>query len=152
LYKGSTQSKIKELADELNLEIRQAMVDQISKHNSQEEGLDIVAWLPFTDNNSNFISILAQCTCSQDWQKKQHETERYENFFDFNIRPIHVLFLPFALLTKQRYFEQQKDLSRDRVLFERHRLLQLATKITFEKDFLSAKIVKKCIDYQEDVV
>ena len=94
-FKGSAREKIKNLGSEINLEVKQRILEQVSKYNSKEEGLDVVGWIPFKDNNPNTIIIFGQCACGQNWLNKQNETRRYDRFFESYILPfVHALFVP----------------------------------------------------------
>jgi hypothetical protein len=152
-FKGNARSKIKQLADLLFIETDDYEINQISEHNSKEEGLDLIGWIPFSDSNSNALIILVQCGCGKDWDSKRFETSRYENFFRFYRQPpIHSLFIPYALSNKDGKFYQSKDIVSPTLVFERYRMLEYAKLFDFDNNFLSKQIVEKCIEYQEDIV
>lgn len=152
-FKGNAISKIKQLADLLLVEIDDYEVNQISEQNSKEEGLDIVGWIPFSDTNPNALIILVQCGCGKEWDSKRFETSRYENFYRFYKQPpIHSLFIPYALSNKDGKFYQSKDVVKPTLVFERFRIIEYAKLIDFDDNFLSKQIVRKCIEYQEDIV
>jgi hypothetical protein len=153
IYKGSAKEKIKQLANDINLEYNKVEIEQISEHNSKEEGLDIVAWIPFEDNNPNTIIILGQCACGKDWFEKQNETLRYENYLKHYRQPFtHSVFMPYDLENAKGRFGFSKDITTNHVIFERRRILFLANDNIFDKIVHSKQIVEKCLEYQEDIV
>ena len=88
-YSGSAAVKIKALAVDLNIEVREKEIEKavISK---QEKGLDLIAWTPFTDKIPNMLIILCQCACGKDWPSKQNETRRYNSYLDlYKSIPVH---------------------------------------------------------------
>jgi len=152
-YIGNAREKIKKLAMDLNIDIDEYEISQISKHNSKEEGLDVIGWIPFEDKNPNLLIILGQCGCGKDWWSKKFETGRYENFYRFYKQPpIHSLFIPYALSNNENRFFQSKDIIKPSLVFERGRILEYSKNVDFDDSFLSKRIVEKCLDYQEDIV
>ena len=153
IYKGNTKEKIKQLAKYINVDYNNNEIEQISEHNSKEEGLDIVAWIPFEDNNPNTIIILGQCACGKDWFGKQNETFRYENYLSHYRQPfIHSVFMPYDLKNTKGRFEFSKDIITNHIIFERRRILYLSNETIFYKLKYSRQIVEKCLEYQEDIV
>jgi hypothetical protein len=152
-FKGNAQKKIRELAAEINVDIRERIISQISKYNSKEEGLDVVGWIPFEDKNPNTIVILGQCACGQNWANKQNETKRYDRFYDSYILSfIHALFLPQDLRNNKGRFDLDKDINLNTLVFERRRILEHSKNFDFNDSFKSKKFVDSCIQYQEDIV
>lgn len=152
-YKGSARDKIRALADELNIDTDEYEINQISKQNNQEEGLDLIGWIPFKDNNPNTIIILGQSGCGKNWYGKKFETSRYENFFHFYKQPpIHTLFIPYAISSNEGRFYQSKDIVKPTLIFERKRLLEYSQNQDFFDYFKSKEIVERCIDFVEDIV
>ncbi len=153
IYKGNTKAKIRQLANDINLEYNDEEIEQISDYNSKEEGLDIVAWIPFEDNNPNTIIILGQCACGKDWFGKQNETFRYENYLKYYRQPFtHSVFMPYDLKNLNGRFGFSKDITTNHMIFERRRILFLSNDDIFDKLKYSKQIVQKCLEYQEDVV
>lgn len=151
-YKGNARTKIKDLAKELNVETKDRAINQISNKNSKEEGLDIIGWIPFNDNNPNSIIILGQCACGKNWEEKQTETRHYENFLESYKHPfLHALFIPY-LLSKKGRFEQDKDIVNDILIFERKRLLELLNcpDLKNDKNLKFNQLIKECLKYKEN--
>jgi hypothetical protein len=153
VYHGNTKEKIKQLAKEINLECNNEEIEQISENNSKEEGLDIVAWIPFEDKNPNTIIILGQCACGKNWFGKQNETLRYENYLRPYKQPFtHSVFMPYDLKNTKGRFGLSKDITTNHLIFERRRILNLANNDIFDNLKYSKQIIDKCLEYQEDVV
>ncbi len=153
IYKGNIKTKIRQLANDINLECNNEEIEQISDYNSKEEGLDIVAWIPFEDKNPNTIVVLGQCACGKDWFSKQNETFRYENYLKYYRQPfIHSVFMPYDLKNTNGHFGFSKDVTTNHMIFERRRILNLANNDIFDKLKYSKQIIEKCLEYQEDIV
>lgn len=151
-YSGYAKEKIKKIASEINIDTNDNELSDISDRNVQEEGLDLIAWIPFEDKIPNLITILAQCACGKDWIKKQHETGRYENFFNFyKQQPIHAMYIPYAISNNQSFY-QSKDINKGRMIFDRKRILEYLSNTDFFSTLKSNTIVDKCIEYEEDIV
>ena len=153
-FKGNIINKITDLAKELNIEIDDNFVNKISPRGNKERGLDLIGWLPFADLVPNNITVLCQCACGKDWEKKLHETRRYERYFRFYLQvPIHAMFLPYALLNFQSgSFNQADEFSVNTLIFERSRIVSTITDCDFFGDLESSKLIEKCIEFTEDIV
>lgn len=153
VYKGNAKDKIKQLAQDINIDYDNDEIEQISNYNSKEEGLDIVAWIPFEDNNPNTIIILGQCACGKDWFGKQNETFRYENYLKYYRQPFtHSVFMPYDLKNTNGRFGFSKDITTNHLIFERRRILSLVGNDIFNYLNYSQQIIEKCLNYQEDIV
>lgn len=152
-FTGNAQDKIRRLAEEINLQINERVVSQISIRNSKEEGLDVIGWIPFNDNNPNTIIILGQCACGKDWFGKQNETRRYDRFYSSYLMPFtHALFLSGDFKNNDGVFEIDKDFTQNQLIFERRRLIDLSkTDILNELKYSNA-IVEKSLSFSEDLV
>lgn len=151
-YSGNAESKIRQLANDMNVSIREAELNTISRFNAQEKGLDIIGWIPFHDKIPNFLSILGQCACGKDWTEKQSETDRYENYFDFyKNKPIHSIFIPYDLSTGNNSFHQSGDICKV-LVFDRRRILNYIKDSSIFNELASGKIIEQCINYQIDIV
>lgn len=151
-YTGSAEKKIKALAKDLNIPINEDEIFGVVDGN-QERGLDIIGWVPFHDQIPNMFVIMVQCACGKEWHKKLNETERYENYYRFyRLKPIHAMFIPYALVKNNTEFYQRDELTSSKLLFERGRILQFIEDASFIKTLDSNRIVERCIAFQEDVV
>jgi hypothetical protein len=146
-YQGNAISKIKQLANDLDLQVEDYELSQVSERNTQERGLDIIGWLPFADKCGNKVIFLCQCACGKEYESKQHDTRRFENYLRFyKTKPQHTLFIPYSLINVQeRKFYHSDYIEQDYLVFERKRILEYYNDNSIE-NFETFKIVKKCID------
>jgi hypothetical protein len=152
-YKGNAIEKIKKLGKDLKINVNESYLNKISIRGKEDRGLDIIGWIPFNDNVANFLSILCQCACSKEWYNKLNETRRYENYYNFHCnKPLHAMFIPYALINHQNSDFHQADEITETLLFERKRILHCITDVSFFNDLESKTIVEKCIAFEEDIV
>lgn len=152
-FTGNAQDKIKDLAKEVNVQFNDRIVSQVSKRSSKEEGLDLIGWIPFEDNNPNTIIILGQCACGKDWFSKQNETLRYDRFYyPYLLQFTHAMFLSCDINNNGDVFEFDKDITFNHLIFERRRLINLAKPDIFNDLIYSKIIIEKSINYIEDIV
>ncbi|MFP4090973.1 MAG: hypothetical protein ACLFT3_11765, partial [Cyclobacteriaceae bacterium] len=153
-YTGTAKSKMRALAEEMNISIDETFLEKISDLGNQERGLDLIGWLPFNDRVPNFISVLAQCACGKEWYLKLGETKRYNRYYKFYLQePIHALFIPYALTNYQNTdFHQGDEFGSDVLVFERFRILSTIDDTDFFKKMASSLLVLKCLESQEDIV
>lgn len=152
-YTGTAKTKIKALAHDMKIRIDEDGFEEISVKSTQEEGLDLIGWIPFADNIANYIAILGQCACGKDWDKKLGETSRYDNFFNFHrLNPVHSMFIPYNIASYQKNtFTRSKDIV-NRLIFERKRILNYLDDIEFFNEFESKLLVDRCVDFMEEIV
>ncbi len=67
-------------------------------------------------------------------------------------KPVHAIFIPYALINHQDSDLHQADEITDTLLFERKRILNYLTDDTFFNSLNSKAIIDKCIEYEEDIV
>lgn len=152
-YSGNTVSKIKQLANEINIKIDEEAIKQISVRANKEKGLDLIGWIPFDDGLPNLLLILCQCACGTEWYKKISETGRYENYLRFyRKKPIHTMFIPYSQINYQKEEFYQSDEITDTLLFDRKRILNHINDTTFFDSLNSKLVVNKCIEFEEDIV
>lgn len=147
-YRGFAPEKIRQLAEDIGLETNDNEINKIGKKNVQERGLDVVCWLPFTDNCRNKTVFLCQCACGKNYEYKQHETHRFANYFHFyKTRPHHSLFIPYSLINPHNgEFYHSDYIEEDCLVFERLRILSLTRKTNDLYDRLISKdIIEECI-------
>ena len=148
-YTGSAKVKIKKLAEDLGLQLDDYDFEQIGDRNSQERGLDIVGWLPFDDHCSNMIIFLGQCACGKQYESKQHDVRRFENYYRYyKTKPQRTLFIPYSLINPgKRKFYHSDYIEQGYLLFERKRILGLiedADDAIFN-NLKTKPLVEKCI-------
>lgn len=152
-FKGYFNDKITQLAELMNVELDDRFLKSFSSKSTQDGGLDIVSWLPFEDQVSNFISVFAQCACGKDWNKKLSETRRFNRLLKVYLNKInHSIFIPYALINyhKSEFYEHH-EFGEDTLIFERKRILSLIDESLFD-DLDSKVLIEKCIEFEEDIV
>lgn len=153
LYTGTAVQKIKDLASDMKVRIDIDAYEQVSIRGTKEKGLDLVGWIPFDDNVSNFLAILAQCACGKEWYKKLGETSRYNNYFKFHrLQPIHSMFIPYNLVSYSQVTFFRNDEIDNRLIFERKRILNYIITTDFFDTFNSKILVESCLSFEEDIV
>lgn len=146
-YTGNTITKIEELSSELNISKRDNELYKIAKTASQEKGLDLLAYAPFNDSISSMLIVLGQCACGKNWIDKTNETTSYETYLDFyKLSPIHSIFIPYSLIIDSEKGFYQSEHLKNRLLFERKRILENIQDLSFFKHLKSFHIVNKSIE------
>jgi hypothetical protein len=153
-YSGTAIKKIKDLAIDLKVEVREHEIENISERNNQERGLDVIGWIPFSDNCPNIITVLGQCACGKEWASKHHDTKRYKHYLKFyRLTPYHAIFIPYALIGKGgTKFLRSDDIEDNTLVFERKRIIDLFNNKDEFAALESKQIVEECIKYVEDIV
>jgi hypothetical protein len=153
-YNGLACDKIRQLATSMNVDVNEDYLSTISANGNQDLGLDIVGWLPMKDNIGNYISILGQCACGKEWNKKLNETRRYNKFLNIYLSEItHSLFIPYSLINyNNSTFYEHHEFGESILLFERKRILSLIKDDNILNDFNSKILIDKCINFEEDIV
>jgi hypothetical protein len=150
---GNVGNKLKTLASDINVPINEHFFSKFSQSGNQERGLDIVSWIPFNDKIPNLVILLGQCACGKEWFGKLGETFRFERYFNFyQKKPIHALFTSYSLIDHQVGGFYQADEIGNTLIFERRRILEYLSDVTFFDDFDSKKLIDRCIEYEEDIV
>lgn len=153
-YQGNAIDKIKQLANDLDLSINEYELSQVSERNNQERGLDIVGWLPFNDKCGNKVVFLCQCACGKQYESKQHDTRRFENYLQFyKTNPQHTMFIPYSLINvRAKKFYHSDYFEKDYLIFERKRILNYISNTIFFNSLQSKTLVEKCIAFEKDIV
>lgn len=153
-YSGTAVEKIRKLAADMNVGVKEQYLATVSKKGTQDLGLDVVAWLPFNDKLGNFISVFAQCACGKDWNKKLTETRRYNKFLDMYLSQIdHAIFIPYSLVNyNNNTFYDHHEFGDPVLIFERNRILALINDYSVFSHLKSKELVEKYIEFSEDVV
>jgi hypothetical protein len=145
-YTGNAKNKILTLAKELGITTDSKRTDSISNKNSQERGLDLIAWIPFKDNIPNMLLFLCQCSCGKDWNKKQYDTQRFEEYFNFDKTPVHTMFVPYSLsIPSENKFHQHDEILSDHIFFDRKRIIEQLENLEFMNEMQSIRLIEKSI-------
>lgn len=152
-FTGYFNDKLVQLATLMNVEPDRIFLESFSPRNTKDGGLDIVSWIPFEDQISNFISVFVQCACGKDWNKKLSETRRFNRVLKMYLNRInHSIFIPYSLINynKSEFYEHH-EFGEDTLVFERKRILSLING-NILNELESKQIIDKCIEFEEDIV
>lgn len=152
-YSGYSIDKIRNLADDMQLDIDEKSLLHINPKATKEKGLDLIGWIPSNDKAGNIFTLLCQCACGKDWFKKQNETKRYLKYIKFScLTPTSVMFIPYALVSNNISSFYQYDEISEQLIFERKRIIHFLKDTTFLDDLHSSELIEKLIDFEEDIV
>lgn len=148
VYKGTAPQKITALSCDIGLPLDNYEINQIGERNNQERGLDVVGWLSFDDNCQNKVVFLGQCACGKDFESKQHDTRRFEDYLRFyKTRPQHTLFIPYSLINVKEGKFYGNYIEKDYLVFERKRMVTLLNGNQIYNQLLSKNLVETCLCY-----
>jgi len=152
-YIGTLEDKITRLAGDLKYRIK---TNDFKSNNTGDAGLDLVAWLSFSndDNQNNMQIFLAQCATGKQWGNKQHETKKITNhYIDFKSEANYTFFMPYDCRNADRNFAEENIIF-DGLFFDRIRILYLLkNEIDKIMNFASFNsIVDYAISYEEEIV
>lgn len=122
-YTGTAQNKIKSLAKDMKITFRDEEISKVT--GNQEKGLDIIAWIPFSDEDTNMLIYLFQCACGDGWIKKFSETKRYLAYYDFyKLYPQSIMAISYGLNMVGEFEKSDDMVSGDSLLFDRLRIME----------------------------
>jgi len=127
-FKGKLYKKILNLAETLN-ELPLVTEKDIDPQNTGDGGLDLVAYVPFSDSEPGMLYLFCQCACTDEWESKQHDCshQAWENKIKFTSLFSHMIFVPFCYRDATgRWFNSLKILKS--ILVDRVRLIDLFAK------------------------
>ena len=148
-YVGNAKTKIKALAGDMNMSIDEPELNKIPNTNMQERGLDIIAWVGFSDKYTNMLTYLIQCAAGKGWIQKFSEVYRYNAYFNFKrLKPNGIMMIPYALNINGDYEQSDDIISSEALLLDRLRILE-AIKNEEElksKQLISITLVEKLVE------
>lgn len=90
----------------------------------KDHGLDVIAWLPFSDNQPSQISLLCQCAIGQDWNEKPIHLKNWDDIINFMVSPLTAVAFVVQMSNEKRYLVNGVA-KRSGVLFDRTRLAKM---------------------------
>jgi hypothetical protein len=95
------------------------------KPKRNDGGVDVVAWTPFPDTRSGFITILAQCTVQIDWRPKARDISEdlWRGWVDFGRSPLTCIAVPFVISHNYDKWDEVRRTSG--IVLERLRIIEL---------------------------
>ena len=152
-YTGHITNKIDTLARDLKYRTKYKR-ESFATTNTGDGGVDIVAWVPFEEdeNNCKIQVYLGQCATGNDWLKKQDETNYFNNYIDFEAHLNYVMFMPYDGRNRNSTFNEEAKMG-DYLYFDRFRLLKMINNYSLVETLPSFdEIVQRVIDFEEDIV
>ncbi len=152
-YTGTLKQKTDSLAQDLKYTTKYRE-DSLNVHNTGDNGVDLVAWIPFEqdENQNNMQMFLVQCATGKNWIDKQYEPDKFSsNLIDFKSYVNKSLFIPYDARNNNRNFSEQNKILNNVLFFDRFRILHLLNinEIALPESF---NIVQNSIKYVEPIV
>lgn len=104
-------------------EVAGSEIDLYVDEYANEIGLDVLAYLPYSDSHAALPVLMVQCASGADWIRKRHTPDmlKWEKIVNFSSRPIKGFVMPYAF-AEQREFRKE-SVSVGGVFIDRYRLL-----------------------------
>jgi hypothetical protein len=111
------EGKIKEIANRLNENYNESPDPRYN-----DRGVDVVGWIPFSDDRSGQIVFLLQCAAGQNWlDKSPVPLDAWYQYIHWAFNPIRAFSVP-AVVSNRYWHEKTKDKG---LLFDRIRIVNL---------------------------
>lgn len=150
-YTGSAKDKIISLSVDIGIPYDNYAISQIGERNNQERGLDVIGWLPFEDKCQNKVVFLGQCACGKNFEFKQHDTRRFEEYLIFyKTKPQHTLFIPYSLINISAGKFYHNYIENDYLVFERKRMVSLLKDNKIYHKLRSRNLIEKCVAHSSE--
>lgn len=123
---GQLLKRIRLLADHLGEQFV-GNASEFSPHDTGDNGLDVVGWIPVGDNARGFLLVFGQCACSYDeWPKKQHSSSasHWRKIINFLTPPSNMIFIPFCYRHNSGKWHKERWID-EAILMDRLRLIEL---------------------------
>lgn len=126
-YSGLLIDRVQKLAADLG-ERFIADRDDFEARDQGDNGLDVVAWVPFSDGLSGFPTILGQCACTPTWVVKQHSSSRdsWKSIMTFSVDTTNYCFIPFDFRKADGSWHAKHQIHNS-VLIDRRRFIEILT-------------------------
>lgn len=148
----NVQAKINQLA--LAINTTSVPGQRYPNQSTGDAGADIVAWLPFPDNNGNMLLFMAQCKCSDEWPDQRH-TASYNAWcgkLELSNSNDNLSFIPYCYRASDGLWHQKQNTSGS-IMFDRQRILQqLQDDLGFFVGADSFNLVTAFIETKGDIV
>ena len=153
-YTGNKWAKINLLAEDIRESVKVKERHYMS-NDMGDQGLDLVAWIPFEDKAQGLFLAFAQCACTSDeWSRKQSSSSAaaWNSTLTFMVFPLNLAFIPIAFRDSSGDWHQPQKIH-DSIVIDRVRLLHLLRGRTkfFETD-PSYKLVEEIMREREALV
>lgn len=153
-YTGNKWTKINLLKDDIREKLK---VEERHYQSSDlgDQGLDLVAWIPFDDTSNGLVLAFAQCACtSEEWSRKQSSSSpaAWNSTLTFMVFPLNLAFIPISFRDSSGGWHQPQKIHQS-VVIDRGRLLYLLRgRAEFFETDPSYTIVEKILEEIESLV
>lgn len=153
-YSGSLWERIVRFATDIGDEPRRTERYYPSGKRG-ERGLDVVGWLPFSDNSEGLLVVTGQSACSpDDWEDKQltSHSARWKTHINFTVEPTNTVFIPHSYRQSNGEWYDVTRIN-DSILLDRLRLVNLLSESIEQLDEeFPHDLVEQLISLEESVV
>ena len=120
--------------------MRESAGGRLSKSSLKDDGVDVIAWLPFQDKKRGQLAILVQCAIGKNWDDKLSDIsiKLWETHILWTVTPVLAIAVPFCFPLGVDWDRVSKEAG---IIFDRARLVSQSRLDSFESD-LAARIVK----------
>jgi len=150
-YSGNFQNKIHNLSEDIGESINQKYEEEIRAKSGGDGGLDLVAWIPFDDGLTSFPIFFGQCTCTQDWGRKQYDIDPSRfNYITYTVPPVLMIFIPHVYRNDSGKWYNAMEIATS-VLFDRLRIAKLTKEHYTKLEKYIAGYVQNAIEMSEPI-
>lgn len=125
-YRGNKWRKINRLKDDLYEELK-VKEHHYDSYDLGDQGLDLVAWVPFGDSINGILIAFAQCACTaSEWSRKQSSSSAlaWNSTLTFMVFPTNFAFIPICFRDGSGNWHQPQKIHGS-VVVDRVRLIYL---------------------------
>jgi hypothetical protein len=153
-YTGNKWEKINLLAKDIKEQVK------VKEHHYMgndlgDQGLDLVAWIPFDDTSNGMVLAFAQCACtSEEWSRKQSSSSpaAWNSTLTFMVFPLNLAFIPICFRDSSGDWHQPQKIH-ESIVIDRTRLIYLLRgRIKFFETDPSYTIIEKILEERESLV
>ena len=129
IFGNRFKDKVEQIAKCLNVHLRDRYLEEISKHNNGDGGLDWFVFQSFTnDPESHFWYGFVQCACGENWEDKQSEAHeiRWNKILQWDNPPNTLFITPKSLRKNDWKFSHYTKIGSGIIFFDRFRFIELA--------------------------
>lgn len=131
-YEGGLWEKVLQLRDDMRLELLAKAQEEIvdAEKTSGDNGLDVVAWFPVSDEATSLVTIWGQCACGAEWYKKFHEPseQNWSSVFAFRFPVVNALLIPHCFRSTDGLWYEEVKVKRG-VLVDRLRITDVVARL-----------------------
>ncbi|MBN9156913.1 hypothetical protein [Microbacterium sp.] len=117
--------KISQLAADLGEQVR-ATASDFEPGDQGDNGLDLVAWIPFNDALPGKVTIFAQAACTPEWVSKQHSSHAssWSSVMTLTADPVNMVLIPYDYRRPNDDWYTRRHIHKS-VVVDRYRMIGL---------------------------